>query len=57
MPDLPHVVRDAPALIEASGFSDRIRFVPGNFFESVPAAADAYLLSHIIHDWSEIPVP
>jgi hypothetical protein len=51
--DMPHVVRDAPALIEASGFSDRIRIVSGNFFESVPAAADAYLLSHIIHDWNE----
>ena len=26
---------------------------PGNFFESVPAGADAYILSHIIHDWNE----
>ena len=25
----------------------------GSFFETVPAGADAYLLSHIIHDWSE----
>ncbi|MFQ5627035.1 MAG: methyltransferase, partial [Methyloligellaceae bacterium] len=25
----------------------------GNFFETVPAGGDAYLLSHIIHDWNE----
>ncbi len=51
--DLPHVVRDASALIHEQGLSDRIRIESGNFFESVPAAADAYLLSHIVHDWSE----
>jgi O-methyltransferase domain/Dimerisation domain len=51
--DLPHVVRDAPALIEARGLADRITIEAGNFFESAPTAAGAYLLSHIIHDWSE----
>jgi O-methyltransferase domain len=50
--DLPHVVRDAPALIQRRGLGDRIRTEGGNFFESVPAGADAYILSHIIHDWS-----
>jgi hypothetical protein len=25
----------------------------GSFFERVPSGGDAYLLSHIIHDWSE----
>ena len=25
--------------------------VGGDFFESVPAGGDAYLLSHVIHDW------
>jgi hypothetical protein len=51
--DLPHVVPDAPAMIEARGLADRITIEAGNFFENVPAAAGAYLLSHIIHDWSE----
>lgn len=51
--DLPHVVRDAPALIKARELSDRIAIEAGSFFESVPAANGAYLLSHIIHDWSE----
>ena len=51
--DLPHVLRDAPALIEARGLVRRITIEAGNFFESVPTAVGAYLLSHIIHDWSE----
>ena len=51
--DLAHVVQDAPALLAARGVADRVTIVPGSFFETIPAGADAYLLSHIIHDWSE----
>jgi len=51
--DLPHVVKDAPALIGSRGLTDRISLQPGSFFETAPAGGDAYLLSHIIHDWSE----
>jgi hypothetical protein len=51
--DLPHVVADAPAFIEARHLSDRVKIESGSFFERVPAGGDAYLLSHIIHDWNE----
>ena len=51
--DLPHVVRDAPALIQARGLRDRITIKEGSFFDSIPSGGDAYMLSHIIHDWSE----
>jgi hypothetical protein len=51
--DMPHVVRDAPALIQARGLTERITITSGSFFESIPESADAYLLSHVIHDWSE----
>jgi hypothetical protein len=51
--DLPSVVEQARATIARAGISDRCAFVGGSFFESVPAGGDAYLLSHIIHDWSE----
>jgi hypothetical protein len=51
--DLPHVVRDAPPLIQARGLSARVTIEPGSFFQTVPSGGDAYLLSHIIHDWSE----
>ncbi len=51
--DLPHVLRDAPAFIQSRGLTDRVTIEAGSFFECVPAGGDAYLLSHIIHDWSE----
>jgi hypothetical protein len=51
--DVPHVVRDATAVVTAKGLADRITMEGGSFFERVPAGGDAYLLSHIIHDWSE----
>ena len=51
--DRPHVVTEAPALLRAKGVADRVTIVEGNFFESVPQGGDAYILSHIIHDWTE----
>jgi len=51
--DRPHVVRDASALLRARGVDERVTIEPGDFFESVPAGGDVYLLSHIIHDWNE----
>ena len=37
----------------ARGVADRVRIEGGSFFERVPAGGDAYVLSHIIHDWNE----
>jgi hypothetical protein len=51
--DLPHVVGDAPPFIQGHGLKDRITIKAGTFFEDVPSDGDAYLLSHIIHDWNE----
>ncbi len=52
--DRPHVVKDAPSLIKERGLDDdRLTVEGGDFFARVPEKGDAYLLSHIIHDWSE----
>ena len=51
--DRPHVVSDAPALLAALGVTDRATIEAGSFFETIPAGGDVYILSHIIHDWSE----
>jgi hypothetical protein len=51
--DLPHVVGAAAALLKERGVDTRVTIETGSFFEGVPAGGDAYLLSHIIHDWSE----
>lgn len=51
--DLAHVIKGARAVLEAEGVSDRIEFRSGDFFESLPEGADAYVLKHIIHDWDD----
>jgi hypothetical protein len=51
--DLPHVVADAPALLASHGVADRVEILSGSFFEGVPKGHDAYLVSHIIHDWDD----
>jgi hypothetical protein len=51
--DMPHVLEDAPPLLKEKGVTSRVTLSPGSFFESVPAGGDAYILSHIIHDWTE----
>jgi len=50
--DLRAVVDNAPAPAEQS-VADRLEIVAGNFFDAVPARADAYLLKGIIHDWND----
>jgi SAM-dependent methyltransferase len=44
--DLPEVVADAEPI-------ERVEFVAGDFFRDVPAGGDAYLLSHVLHDWED----
>lgn len=51
--DQPQVLEAADRYLTAAGVRSRCRLVPGNFFESVPVSADAYLLSNIVHDWDD----
>jgi hypothetical protein len=51
--DLGHVVGRAKGNLKAAGLSERCTLIEGNFFQSVPAGADAYLFRHIIHDWTD----
>jgi hypothetical protein len=51
--DLPHVVDGAERLLASAGVADRCEQVGGNFFESVPAGADAYILKQVLHDWDD----
>ena len=48
--DQPQVV--APVLVPPE-LEGRLRVQGGDFFSEAPAAADAYLLKHIIHDWGD----
>jgi hypothetical protein len=51
--DLPFVIEGAGELLEKEGVRDRVELASGDFFQSVPAGADAYMMKHIIHDWDD----
>src|SRR5579859_453489 len=51
--DSADVVDGATVVLERAGVADRCEVVAGDFFESVPNDADAYVLSQIIHDWDD----
>jgi hypothetical protein len=53
--DLPRAAEGARRTIAADGLTERCEVVGGNFFESVPAGADAYVLKQVIHDWDDAP--
>ena len=51
--DLQHVAEGARKLLGEAGLSARCEVLSGDFFTSVPAGCDAYLLKHILHDWDD----
>jgi predicted O-methyltransferase YrrM len=51
--DLPHVVTAAPQTLATQGVADRAECVGGDFFESVTADGEVYLLSLVLHDWPD----
>jgi hypothetical protein len=50
--DLEHVHTGAQARINETGVAGRCETHGGDFFKSVPPG-DAYIMKHIIHDWSD----
>jgi hypothetical protein len=51
--DLPSGIAQAPQKLADAGVSARCEIVAGDFFHSVPEAADAYILKYVIHDWDD----
>jgi O-methyltransferase domain len=51
--DLPHVAEGARKLLGGVGLSARCEVLCGDFFTSVPAGCDAYILKHVLHDWDD----
>jgi hypothetical protein len=37
--------------VESLGLSERLSFIPGDFFEQPLPATDGVLMDHILHDW------
>jgi SAM-dependent methyltransferase len=51
--DAPHVVAGAQSTLDAEGVTARCEVVGGNFFEGLPAGADAYILKWILVSWDD----
>ena len=43
----------SPKAFRRPGIAERCEIIAGDFFESVPASGDAYILSRVIHDWED----
>jgi ubiquinone/menaquinone biosynthesis C-methylase UbiE len=52
--DLGHVAGRARETIQNAGLGPRCSVVEGSFFDSIPSGADAYLMRHVIHDWTDV---
>ena len=51
--DLESALAEATARLAQAGVRDRCDLVAGNFFEEVTVGKDAYVLSHVLHDWDD----
>jgi O-methyltransferase domain/Dimerisation domain len=51
--DSPEGTRATAETLAGHGVLDRSRVVVGDFFESVPAGGDLYVLKTVLHDWDD----
>lgn len=51
--DRADVVAHAALVLAAAGVADRAGLAGGDFFDAVPAGGDVYLMSMILHDWTD----
>ncbi|GAA2673415.1 MULTISPECIES: methyltransferase [Actinosynnema] len=51
--DLPAVEPEAVEALRAAGLADRAAFVPGSFFDPLPAGYDTYVISRVLTDWPD----
>jgi hypothetical protein len=51
--DRPDVAAEAERRMAEAGLSDRFESMAADFFASVPGGGDAYVLSSILHDWTD----
>jgi hypothetical protein len=53
--DLPDTVERGRRFLAERGLDGRCEFAGQSFFDPLPAGADVYLLSAVIHDWDDGP--
>lgn len=52
--DLPATAARAAETFDVAKVADRVELVGQSFFDPLPAGADAYLLTHVIHNWCDM---
>jgi ubiquinone/menaquinone biosynthesis C-methylase UbiE len=53
--DLPDTAREAGKIIAREGLTDRCTTAAGDFFAALPEGHDCYIMSHVLHDWTDEP--
>ncbi|KAB2590481.1 methyltransferase [Streptomyces arboris] len=43
----------APDTLTSRGLAERCSLTPGDFFQTVPAGSDLYLVKSVLHDWTD----
>lgn len=51
--DQPHVVAVPEPVLQSGELAGRCTILGGDFFDSVPAGADAYVMKAVLHDWPD----
>jgi hypothetical protein len=51
--DRPEVALAGEQVVTASGLAQRCQVVAGDFFRSIPAGGDAYVMKSVLHDWDD----
>lgn len=51
--DIRSVIEEATGHICALKMDQRCQTIKGDFFDAIPAGADAYYMQHILHDWKD----
>ena len=51
--DTGHVIEAARSVLRGRGVLDRCELVGGDYFASVPAGGDVYVLSRVLHNWDD----
>ena len=49
----PETVPHAKRRVDSCGMSARCDVVVGDFFHAIPSGYDAYILAHVLHDWTD----
>lgn len=60
-PHLKAILLDAPGVLDSARVhfkeqglrENRVQFISGNFFDTIPPGAECYLLKNILHDWND----